>query len=480
MTTGYILIVAILILGGVIATVGDRIGMKVGKARLTLFNLRPRQTATVVSVLTGSIISASTLGILFGISSQLRTGVFELGEIQDDLKRAEQELQQVTGDRQRIETELETAQLQQREAQARLASINEFLDRAIARQEATQAQLNATQSELSQAESSYQRAQEQLRSVSQQERQLRSAVQRLEAERQTLLQREAEIRAQITERDAEIAEQDAAISQQKRLLDELNAEKFALSDEVERLRREASGLRRGDVALARNQVLTSGVLRVVQPEAAPQAIQQLFREANRVAYRNIWPLPGSDNPEEQLISISAVEVERLIQAIQDGEEYVVRILSAANYVVGEPCVLDYAEPCIQVFVDAVPNQVVFEAGEIVAVAPVESTNLSDRGLLERLNILIATSQFRSRQAGVVAETLQVADGDGEAIVRFLEQIQQYNQTLDMQAIAAAPIYAAGPIRVELIAVQDGEILFGTADRFNPDDRNDGNAAARIR
>ncbi|NJM85416.1 MAG: DUF3084 domain-containing protein, partial [Leptolyngbyaceae cyanobacterium RM2_2_21] len=35
MTTGYILILAVLILGGVIATVGDRIGMRVGKARLT-------------------------------------------------------------------------------------------------------------------------------------------------------------------------------------------------------------------------------------------------------------------------------------------------------------------------------------------------------------------------------------------------------------------------------------------------------------
>ena len=58
MTSGYILIVAILLLGGVIATLGDRIGTKVGKARLSLFNLRPRKTATLVTVITGSLISA--------------------------------------------------------------------------------------------------------------------------------------------------------------------------------------------------------------------------------------------------------------------------------------------------------------------------------------------------------------------------------------------------------------------------------------
>jgi len=63
-TASFILIAAILILGGVIATVGDRIGTRVGR-RLSLFKLRPRNTAVVVTILTGSIISASTLAILF-------------------------------------------------------------------------------------------------------------------------------------------------------------------------------------------------------------------------------------------------------------------------------------------------------------------------------------------------------------------------------------------------------------------------------
>lgn len=56
MTTGLVLIAAILILGGVIATVGDRLGTRVGKARLTLFNLRPRKTATLITILTGELL----------------------------------------------------------------------------------------------------------------------------------------------------------------------------------------------------------------------------------------------------------------------------------------------------------------------------------------------------------------------------------------------------------------------------------------
>ena len=80
--SGYILILAVLILGGVIATVGDRIGTRVGKARLSLFNLRPRRTAVLVTILTGTLISATTLGILLATSEQLRIGILQLGQLQ--------------------------------------------------------------------------------------------------------------------------------------------------------------------------------------------------------------------------------------------------------------------------------------------------------------------------------------------------------------------------------------------------------------
>ena len=127
MATGYVLVLAVLILGGVIATLGDRIGMRVGKARLSLFNLRPRQTATVVSILTGGVISASTLALLFGVSQQLRTGVFELERIQDDLSEAETELESAQTAKAEIETALADARDEQTAAQQELSSINQSL-----------------------------------------------------------------------------------------------------------------------------------------------------------------------------------------------------------------------------------------------------------------------------------------------------------------------------------------------------------------
>ena len=84
--SGWLLILALLVLGGVLSTLGDRLGSRVGKARLSLFNLRPRKTAVVITVLTGSLISAVSLGLMLLVSERLRVGLFELDQIQDRLR----------------------------------------------------------------------------------------------------------------------------------------------------------------------------------------------------------------------------------------------------------------------------------------------------------------------------------------------------------------------------------------------------------
>src|SRR4028119_1102799 len=148
MTSGYILIVAILVLGGVIAASGDRIGTKVGKARLTLFNLRPRQTATLVTIVTGSLIATLTLGILLAADKRLRTGLFDLKKIEKKLSSTRNDLVQAVEQKNQVQSELVKAKSEQADAQKLLDSINKSLKAAIAKQSVTAAQLKTTQSQL--------------------------------------------------------------------------------------------------------------------------------------------------------------------------------------------------------------------------------------------------------------------------------------------------------------------------------------------
>ena len=90
--TGWLLILSLLVLGGILSTLGDRLGTKVGKARLSIFKLRPKSTAVLITVFTGSIISAISFAIMVAFNTQLRVGLFELEDIQAKITEREKEL----------------------------------------------------------------------------------------------------------------------------------------------------------------------------------------------------------------------------------------------------------------------------------------------------------------------------------------------------------------------------------------------------
>ncbi len=165
MTAGIILILVILVLGGVIAHVSDRLGTKVGKARLRLFNLRPRDTAALVTIVTGSILSALTLAILFATSKPLRKGVFRIDEIQTRLNEARKELTKAELETTIIQNELQKAKADLELALTKLNQVNQSLETTLVQKAETETQLKITQEELKQVQSAKALTQEELKQV---------------------------------------------------------------------------------------------------------------------------------------------------------------------------------------------------------------------------------------------------------------------------------------------------------------------------
>ncbi len=452
MTTGYVLVLAVLILGGVIATLGDRIGMRVGKARLSLFNLRPRQTATLVSILTGSVISATTLGLLFGVSRQLRTGVFELERIQSDLAQAKADLESARQTEAEVEKDLVTARQQKRQAESGLKQTQTQLEQLRSQLQEVSTAAQQLQAEIKRLETDRAALQaERDREIAERDREIQNRDEQIGQREERLSQLEAE-------RDREIAARDAQIAQREKRLAQLQAQQALLQENVATLERQYEGLFRGNVVVGRNEPLIAGLLRVNNAQEARQVLGQLIQEANRSAIRAIAP---DIDPERRVILISPEELNQVASRIEPQQEYVVRILSAANYVIGEPCVVAETTPCVQVFIDAVPNEIIYEQNEGLAKVTVQPTDLNNAALVEKLNLLIASLQFRARQDGIVGDTLQIARGRTSALVAFLEEIKRSQRPVDIQAIAAEPIYTVGPLQVELLAIVDGQVLTRT-------------------
>ncbi len=65
-----------MIAGGSIAYFGDRLGYAMGKKRVSLFGLRPRHTATVLTVTAGVIIGGLALAFLVGVNRAFREALF--------------------------------------------------------------------------------------------------------------------------------------------------------------------------------------------------------------------------------------------------------------------------------------------------------------------------------------------------------------------------------------------------------------------
>lgn len=169
---GWRLIVLLVIMGGAIAYLGDRIGLRVGKRKLTLFGLRPRHTSILITILTGVVITGASVGLLSLASADVRTAIFHMGEIQAALATTRARLEVVEGD---------LAAQEERLAQT-LAERNQ----AVGDLEAAVAQLDTARSQLDEAQRALAFQEERVKNLTRIGQDLQSHVDELQSTRDRL------------------------------------------------------------------------------------------------------------------------------------------------------------------------------------------------------------------------------------------------------------------------------------------------------
>ena len=385
--TGWLLLLSLLILGGVLSTLGDRLGSRVGKARLSLFGLRPRQTAVVITVLTGSLISALSLGLMLLVSRQLRVGLFELNDLEARLRSSRSDLKGSRKAQRKARQQLEEARADEIKARKILAD---------------------AQARARELRSTLQPLQEQTR--------------RLEAERQRLSQ-------DVRNRDAEIQRTD----------DELRAVRQRISSgeaELQQLEKNLIALRRGDVAISSGQPLATVTLKLDRPDQARQVIDQVLREANLQAFQKVLP---EQAPDRQIILVPRQDIERLEQAIRKPGTWVVLLRSAANVLRGESVV--YAFP------DVRPNVAITIEGEVLAKTTLASQDTNPEAVRNRINLLLASTLSEVRRRGSLSQGLQF---DANAVNRLARELtERSGGRVELEAVAVRRSETADPIAIEL-------------------------------
>lgn len=111
MTFGIIFILLMMALGGFAAYQGDRVGMAVGRKRLTIFGLRPKYTSRIITVLTGIIIVTITMVSVLLISHTARQSLFGLEELQREISSLSVQVSNLQEQQRQLQSE--NAELQQ-------------------------------------------------------------------------------------------------------------------------------------------------------------------------------------------------------------------------------------------------------------------------------------------------------------------------------------------------------------------------------
>lgn len=137
----------IVLVSGLIAYVGDLVGRKMGRKRLTLMGLRPRHTAIVISVAVGMLIALLTLVSLLAINRSIREAFFSLDQVRAGLRAARGELVQARAQTAEARQQLETQA-------AEIARTQGLLADARAQLAARRGDLQAKRRELARAETS--------------------------------------------------------------------------------------------------------------------------------------------------------------------------------------------------------------------------------------------------------------------------------------------------------------------------------------
>ncbi|NJN23812.1 MAG: DUF3084 domain-containing protein [Acaryochloridaceae cyanobacterium RL_2_7] len=470
--------------------------------------MRPKQTAVVVTILTGSIISSLTLGILLATSRELRDGLTRIDEISRKSKLAEQKLKTAIAQKQAAESELDEAQEDLDLVKDRLREIRGSLRKAVEKQKVSEKQLKELQGRYGQAQGRLQETERQTKGFRGQIKALAATSQKLKQEQAALIeQRNAaqrnlstanQKRIQLEEsvdlaesklNDVETqkssleqaivlsqkelnqaklqeAQSKAALAEAETQLSQANEQKNALTSEIQVLEENRKqlaqnllnlllGLRQGNVAIRAGQVLSSGVVEgVTNRDEALQAISQLLGQARIEAI--VRTNPPDAGPDKSIIFIAPELVEQMVRVLVEGKSQFVRILSANNYLQKEESIT------VAVIPQVIENKLVFNAGEAISGIEFTPTELTEEEVITKVESLFVLAKRRAIQQGMPPDPLSGEVGAFSTFKLFkfatTLKLANFSEPVTVYTIAGQETFTSGPLELELVAVQNDEVV----------------------
>ena len=401
---GIMLIVVLVLTGGVIAFIGDRLGSKVGKKKLSLFGLRPRHTSILVTIITGILITTVTFGILAIASKDVRTALFGMNKLKAELNEKQSMLEEASGALVNVKNDLNTTKEEYAKSKKDLEETQEDLEIA-------------------------QQAAELLR---QEQVALQNRNQELWSDNQTLI-----------EHNQSLAENNQFLLANN---ESLKADNLELEETNNDLQEGIENIRERPIIYRVGELLASGVIKKTDD---PVKIQNDLNQIIALANSKIIDRLGTEGSKDG-VWIYPIEYQKAMDRLKQAKgDTVIRLIVAANLVKGDPVLTE---------LEMHPNRVVYQENEFVYQkiynVPIDGSN-SEMLISDFLRNVNMTAINNGILPNPLTGTVGVINGNQ---IYAIEKALAENRGKDVliSAFAAADTEVLGPLRLHIYLKNETE------------------------
>ena len=404
---GIYLILVMIMTGGVIAFIGDKLGTKIGKKRLSIMGLRPRHTSMIVTVVTGCFITGFSIGFMLLISENVRTALFGMEELRQTMDETLAELDDATENLILAQAEFEKANNNLRESKEEILALK-----------SEQEELRAESDRLKEGNERLENTNAEL---SAQNENLSSTNTALEADNKKL----GDFNVTLTADNEKLSSDNEKLTSDNSELEERN----------KNLREGLIAIREGDITLRAGEILTSGIIR------GGRSAEEISADINALAEQatqNLIQRFGGD--EDNSVWIYQPELHRVISEIEaSNRDMVLRITAAGNMVRGEP---------VRSRLELYPNELIFKKNELILVKNYELNETAPEVVLRDFLTEINRAAV---EKGILADPLtgSVGSMDGAQLYEIFDSISAAKGRILLTATAREETTSLGPLRLNI-------------------------------
>lgn len=390
MFIGAAIFLVLIVMGGIIAFLGDRIGSKVGKKRMTLFGLRPKYTSVIVTIISGVLISFSTVAVMAVVNENVRVALFGLSKLQAQMNDLNQEIKVKNRELEKGKSQLEARNKEYEDVTKKSEETSRELDRVESQRIYMERELTSVQDAYDEAQAGVEQSAQEIRDLEKTKEELNSNITVLNQEKKTLL-------------------------------DNIYA------------------LREGQVVMQAGQVLTSVTVdEKMTKDQSVKVLESVLNDINNMLKQQMNITDDNVN----LIRVSQSDFDEAVQQLTGAKhKKLVRIVAAQNLIRGERLIVDF---------DIHDNLLIFNKGEVVYKGNLDAYSNIRNYELQVLRFLKDLNHY-AQTKGVLPNPITGNVGvlEGQELIDVIQKVKEYGGQCELTVTARRDIYSQGPLVIDV-------------------------------